>query len=247
MGCRRGLSARSRKPWGRFAPTRVRISPPPPRPYSSTDRVAVSGTVDAGSIPAGGTILREYNRGMRGKYVSRAGVKLEAALRHFGVEVEGRVVLDVGAATGGFTDCLLRQGAVRVHAVETGYGLLAWKLRQDPRVVVWERTNILYQVPIGEKVDLAVVDTSWTRLHLAIPAASRFVKVGGVILALIKPQYEVEKKKLKKGVLGEGRAREVAEEVRRRLMELGFRLTEVVESAIKGEGGNSEFWVRIDL
>jgi len=173
-------------------------------------------------------------------YVSRAGVKLKGALEHFGVEVTNKTCMDVGAATGGFTDCLLQHGAAKVYTVETGYGVLDWKIRKDPRVVVHERANILYEINIPEKIDVAVVDTSWTRLKLSVPATSRFVKFGGVILALIKPQYEIGK-----GVVPEEKLTETVEKVRQVLVDLGFGVSEAVESQITGEGGNREFWVKI--
>lgn len=186
-----------------------------------------------------------YNSVVKRKYVSRAGKKLEAAIEHFEVEVKDKICLDVGAATGGFTDCLLQHGAKKVYAVETGYGILDWKLRNNQQVVVLERTNILYDVPIKEKVDIAVVDTSWTRLKLSVPAASRFIKPSGVILALIKPQYEVEKKYLRNGVVVEEKLIQTVEKVREELGRLGFTVSQPFQSPVVGEGGNREFWVRV--
>ncbi len=236
-----------------------------PGPHSSTERTTGSGPGDGGPITPGGAhpvlpfaflVLFVHGpegsrmptgnigwAGMQSKYVSRAGGKLAAALEHFGVDVKGKICLDVGAATGGFTDCLLQHGARKVYSVETGYGVLDWKLRQDPRVVVLERTNILYAVPISEKVDMAVVDTSWTRLKLSLPAASRFVKPQGVILALVKPQYEATR--TKKGVVLDADVELVVERVRQELKELGFEVSEKMKSLITGEGGNREFWVEI--
>ena len=181
-----------------------------------------------------------------GKYVSRAGEKLEGALVNFKVEVNDKICMDVGASTGGFTDCLLQNGAIKVYAVDTGYGGLDWKLRQDNRVVVKERTNILYEVGIEKEVEIAVVDTSWTRLRLAVPATSRFVISGGIILALIKPQYEAGKEVAReKGVLTEEEGKKTAERTKNELKELGFEVSEIYESPIKGEAGNSEWWVKI--
>ncbi len=182
---------------------------------------------------------------MEKKYVSRAGVKLEGALEHFELDVTGKICMDVGAATGGFTDCLLQHGATRVYTVETGYGILDWKIRKDSRVVVHERANILYEINIPERMDVAVVDTSWTRLKLSVPAASRFIKPDGIILALVKPQYEVEKKDLKKGIVPGEKLMETVEKVRQELSDLGFRVSEAIESPIAGESGNREFWVKI--
>lgn len=134
-------------------------------------------------------------------YVSRGGLKLAAALDHFKLEVSGLVALDVGASTGGFTDCLLQHGAARVYAVDVGYGQLAWRLRQDQRVIVLERTNIrhLPREAIPEEVDLAVVDVSFISLKLVLPRVLLFLRGGGAILALVKPQFEVGRGQVGKG------------------------------------------------
>jgi 23S rRNA (cytidine1920-2'-O)/16S rRNA (cytidine1409-2'-O)-methyltransferase len=180
-------------------------------------------------------------------YVSRAGVKLEHALAEFQVNVEGKICMDVGAATGGFTDCLLQQGAAKVFTIETGYGALDWKLRNDPRVVVKERTNILYELELPEKVDVAVVDTSWTRLKLSVPATSRFTKTDAIILALLKPQYEVAKKDLVKGIVKPEALEGIVKSVRQDLQDLGFVVSEAIDSPITGEAGNKEFWLKVVL
>ena len=184
---------------------------------------------------------------MDGKYISRAGIKLEEALRYYGVEVAGKVCMDVGAATGGFTDCLLQYGAVQVYAVETGYGVLDWKLRNDPRVVVKERSNILYSLDIPRDIDIAVVDTSWTKLKLSVPATSRFVKPNGIILALIKPQYEIEKRLLHGGIVPTEELPRILESVEKQMQDLGFVTTETIDSPITGEAGNKEYWVKLML
>jgi 23S rRNA (cytidine1920-2'-O)/16S rRNA (cytidine1409-2'-O)-methyltransferase len=134
-------------------------------------------------------------------YVSRGGIKLEAALREFAIDVRGLTILDVGASTGGFTDCLLQHGAKKVVAVDVGYGQLAWPLRKDPRVVVLERTNIrhLSALEIEDTIDGAVIDTSFISLRIVVPATLRLLKRGGFILALIKPQFEA-----RKGMVGRG-------------------------------------------
>lgn len=178
-------------------------------------------------------------------YVSRAGIKLEHALREFKIDAKDLICMDVGAATGGFTDCLLKHNAKKVYAIETGYGVLDWRLRNDPRVVVKERTNILYELDIPEKIDLAVVDTSWTRLKLSVPAAWRFMNANGTILALLKPQYEAHKKDLAKGVVREEALPEIIEMVRNTLSALGFKVSEAIDSPIKGTGGNREFWLKL--
>lgn len=127
-------------------------------------------------------------------FVSRAGVKLRHALDAFALDVRGWEAADFGCNAGGFTDCLLQAGAARVRAIDTGYGALAWKLRQDPRVVVMERTNALHAPPPPEGVDLVVVDLAWTRQHHAVPAALRWLRAapGSRIITLVKPHYEVE-------------------------------------------------------
>lgn len=179
------------------------------------------------------------------EYVSRAGVKLERALQVFGIDPKDKVCLDSGAATGGFTDCLLQHGAAKVYAVETGYGTLAWKLRNNAQVVVLERTNILYEVPISEKIDLITLDTSWTRLKLSVPAAAKYLDSKGTILALLKPQYEVNKKDLVKGIVKEEVLLDTVESVRQQLEDLGFVVSKAADSPIKGDGGNREFWLMI--
>ena len=141
-------------------------------------------------------------RGQACPYVSRGGLKLEKALRNFGVDPTGYVCSDSGASTGGFTDCLLQQGAAKVFAIDVGYGQLAWKIRQDPRVVCMERTNIRYVQPedLGEPLDLSVVDVSFISLKIVLPAIARLLKPTGQVLCLIKPQFEAGKEKVgKKG------------------------------------------------
>lgn len=172
---------------------------------------------------------------------------MEEALKYYGLDVHNKVCMDVGAATGGFTDCLLQSGASQVYAVETGYGVLDWKLRNDPRVIVRERSNILYSLDIPRDIDLAVVDTSWTKLKLSVPAASRFVKPNGIILALIKPQYEVDKRLLHGGVVFEEELPKLLEDIKSQLQNLGFNLSEIIDSPITGEAGNKEYWVKLML
>ena len=182
---------------------------------------------------------------MAGVYISRAGVKLEKALEYFGVDVKNKVCMDVGAATGGFTDCLLQHGATQVYTVETGYGVLDWKLRNDPRVVVKERSNILYSLDIPRDIDIAVVDTSWTKLKLSVPATSRFVKPNGIILALIKPQYEIDKKLLRGGIVPEEELPKLLENIKTQMQNLGFETSEIIDSPITGEAGNREYWIKL--
>lgn len=178
-------------------------------------------------------------------YVSRGGVKLEAALREFKVDVRGKVALDIGASTGGFTDCLLRLGAMTVYAVDVGYGQLDWKLRQDRRVVVKERVNARYLRPedIGELVDIVTVDVSFISLTKIIPAAAGLLKPGGTLVSLIKPQFEVGRGEVGRGgvVRDKTKHKEVVDKIVVFLEELNFKVLGVIPSPILGADGNKEF------
>lgn len=178
-------------------------------------------------------------------YVSRGGLKLEQALRNFKVNVKDKIVLDVGSSTGGFVDCLLQNGASKVFALDTAYGELAWKLRNDSKVVVMERTNILHLEGFNEKVDLVTIDAGWTKLGLILPKIKGLLKEGGEIIALVKPHYEAEKRDLVKGILNEEKALEVKDMVKKQIEELGFRVEKEVESPILGGGGNKEYLLLI--
>lgn len=172
-------------------------------------------------------------------FVSRAGDKLEHAMAAFGIDAAGRTGADLGCNVGGFTDCLLKRGATRIYAVDTGYGVLDYKLRKDPRVVTMERTNALH-VELPEKVSLVVIDVAWTRQRLILPAARKLLSDGGEVVTLIKPHYEAPKAWLKQGILLPERVAEVIETVKAEIEGLGFTVRGVVESPIKGTGGNSE-------
>ena len=180
----------------------------------------------------------------RPPFVGRGGLKLDAALDHFGILVAGRVCLDIGASTGGFTDCLLQRGAARVHAVDVGSGQLDWKIRSDPRVVVHEKLNARYLrgEDIGEPVGLAVYDVSFISVTLILPAAMPLLQPGGEMVILVKPQFEVGKGQVGRGgivrepVLQEAACRRVNEAAR----QLGFE-TSIMESPILGAEGNREF------
>lgn len=180
-------------------------------------------------------------------YVSRGGVKLAAALDDFGLPVTGLVAVDVGASTGGFTDCLLQRGVARVYAIDVGYGQLAWKLRTDPRVVVLERTNIRYlgQLPGGELADLAVIDTSFISLTLVLPATLRLLKPSAQIVALIKPQFEAGKEQVGKGgvVRDPTVHRRVIEETAELAGQLGLGVAGLTVSPAPGPAGNVEFLI----
>jgi 23S rRNA (cytidine1920-2'-O)/16S rRNA (cytidine1409-2'-O)-methyltransferase len=181
------------------------------------------------------------------RYVSRGGLKLENALKVIGVTVRQTVCLDVGASTGGFTDCLLQHGAKRVYAVDVGYGQLAWKLRQDPRVVVIERTNIraMKADTIPEPLDLITIDVSFISLKIVVPSVLNLLKNDGRIIALIKPQFEVGRGKVGKG--GVVRDPELHDEVIQSLTEFfiesGLTCGPVFPSALLGPKGNREFMI----
>lgn len=185
-------------------------------------------------------------------YVSRGGLKLEKALRDFGVKPDGFVCSDSGASTGGFTDCLLQQGAKKVFAIDVGYGQLDWKIRSDERVVVMERTNIRYVTPedLGEALDLSVVDVSFISLKIVLPAIKNLLKQGqGQVLCLIKPQFEAGKEKVgKKGVVRDPEThKEVLDNFVALAHELGFRILGLTFSPVKGPEGNIEFLGHLTL
>ncbi len=182
-------------------------------------------------------------------YVSRGALKLENALKHLDMDICNHVCLDVGASTGGFTDCLLQFGASRVYAVDVGYGQLAWKLRQDPRVVSIERTNIRYlsRDMIHDRIDLATIDTSFISLKLVVPAVLGFLSDKARILALIKPQFEVGKGRVGKGgVVKDPRLHdEVIADLSSFFKELELNIQAVIPSPVLGPKGNREFIISL--
>ena len=190
-------------------------------------------------------------RGETCPYVSRGGLKLEKALRDFGVKPEGFVCSDSGASTGGFTDCLLQQGAKKVFAIDVGYGQLDWKIRSDPRVVVMERTNIRYVTPqqLGEPLDLSVIDVSFISLKIVLPAIKALLKADGQVLCLIKPQFEAGREKVgKKGVVREPDThKEVLDGFVSLAKELDFTILGLTFSPVKGPEGNIEFLGHLTL
>ena len=190
-------------------------------------------------------------RGHTLPYVSRGGLKLEKALRDFGVKPEGFVCSDSGASTGGFTDCLLQQGAKKVFAIDVGYGQLDWKIRSDPRVVVMEKTNIRYVTPeqLGEPLDLSVVDVSFISLKIVLPAIQKLLKQTGQVLCLIKPQFEAGRDKVgKKGVVREKSThKEVLDDFVVLADSLGFKILGLTFSPVKGPEGNIEFLGHLSL
>lgn len=183
------------------------------------------------------------------RYVSRGGLKLEKAMAQFGITLDDKVCMDIGASTGGFTDCMLQNGAKKVYAVDVGYGQFAWKLRQDPRVVCMEKTNIRYVTPedIGDALNFASVDVSFISLTKVLGPAKELLKDGGQMVCLIKPQFEAGKDKVgKKGVVRDPAVhKEVIEHVILFAKSIGFGILHLDYSPIKGPEGNIEYLVHI--
>jgi len=185
------------------------------------------------------------------KFVSRGGEKLQAAIENWKLKIENLTCLDVGSSTGGFVDCLLQNGAKKVYALDTSYGELAWKLRNDPKVVVMERTNVLFPdtwkvgfVPkdaFSFQVDLITIDAGWTKLELVLPVVKKFLKPDGMIIALLKPHYEANRKDLIKGVLPPEIAEHVKEKVLLEIRNLKFEILKEMDSPILGGAGNREY------
>ena len=180
-------------------------------------------------------------------YVSRGGLKLDAALKQFNIDVNGKTAMDIGSSTGGFTDCLLQHGVVRVYCVDVGYGQLAWKLRQDERVVLIERTNIRYlqRERIPENVDIVTIDVSFISLTKVVPKALEFLKEDGGIIALIKPQFEVGKGEVDKGgiVRKEEKRLQAVESIRQGLEALSLATQGIMQSPVTGGKGNIEYLI----
>ena len=183
------------------------------------------------------------------RYVGRGGLKLEGALRHLGVSVEGLIALDIGASTGGFTDCLLQHGAKKVYAIDVGHGQLAWKIRTDPRVVVREKLNarFLGRTDVPELVALCVIDVSFISLTLILPNAFESVTPNGMILALIKPQFELEASDVGRGgiVRDPELHLKAQEKIRQFVLNAGHEIVGIVPSEITGTDGNQEFFACI--
>lgn len=174
-------------------------------------------------------------------FVSRAGEKLDLAIKEFSVDVKDKTCADFGSSVGGFVDCLLQHGAKKVYSVDTAYGQLAWKLRQDQRVIVMEKTNAMH-VELYEKMDIITNDTSWTRQKNILPNILANLKEDGEIITLIKPHYEAHKKLLHKGKLEEAIAEQVAKQVLEEIQSMGLKILGFVKSPIIGsKGGNVEF------
>ena len=178
------------------------------------------------------------------KYVSRAGLKLEAALRELQVEVEGRICLDLGASTGGFTDCLLRHGARKVYAFDVGRGQLHWKLQRDPRVILQDNVNVRYldTSMVEDSVDLAAVDLSFISLRLVLPLLKPFF---AQVLALVKPQFEARREEVEPGglITSPGKQKEIVQRVKTFALSEGFSVEGKVASPVTGQKGNQEYFL----
>lgn len=197
---------------------------------------------------AGQVVKKEDKIEFRGNempYVSRGGYKLEKAIKKFEINLKGKVCMDIGASTGGFTDCMLQNGAQKVFSIDVGYGQFAWKLRIDPRVVCMERTNIRYvtQEDLGELCDMASIDVSFISLTKVLPTVKNLLKEQGEVLALIKPQFEAGRDKVgKKGVVREKETHvEVIENIVKFSVKEGFSIINIEYSPIKGPEGNIEY------
>lgn len=181
-------------------------------------------------------------------YVSRGGLKLQEVLESFKIDLKGKTAMDVGASTGGFTDCMLQRGVKRVYAVDVGYGQLHWRLRKDPRVVVMEKTNIrhLERNRVPEEIDIATIDLSFISLTKVLPKVKEFLRPGAEVLALVKPQFEVGREEVEKGgvVRSEAKRLKALEKVCSCLKALGFRIIGTKECTVKGQKkGNVEYFV----
>lgn len=217
---------------------------------SKAQALILAGDVLAGGVKctkAGEQFSEDTEIEIRGgcPYVSRGGLKLEKALREFGVNPSGYICTDSGASTGGFTDCLLQNGAKKVYAIDVGYGQLAWKIRNDPRVVVMERTNVRYLThdDVPDAIDLAVVDVSFISLHTVLPVIKNLLASDGQIVCLIKPQFEAGKGSVgKKGVVRDEKVHlAVLEHFTELVIELSMTLQHLTFSPVKGPEGNIEF------
>jgi len=220
-------------------------------------RESAQRAIMAGEVRAGGHVITKSSDliaidaevlvAKRSRYVGRGALKLEGALDYFDIGVRDKVVMDIGASTGGFTDCLLQRGAVKVYAVDVGHGQLAWKIRNDPRVVVREKVNarFLSREHIPEMVDLCVIDVSFISLSLILPRAFELITPDGVILALIKPQFELQRKDVGRG--GIVRDPALHEKAQQKIVKFAeasnYCVAGLVPSIITGADGNQEFFI----
>ncbi|MCI0469579.1 MAG: TlyA family RNA methyltransferase [Nitrospirae bacterium] len=190
-------------------------------------------------------------RGADIPYVSRGGLKLEAAIKHFGIPLRDRIAMDIGSSTGGFTDCMLQHGAKKVYCIDVGYGQLSWRLRQDERVVPIERTNIRYleREKIPDEINIAAIDVSFISLLKVLPRVLEFISQKGEIIALIKPQFEAGKGEVDRGgvIKDERKRSEIVEHVRRGIETLGetfgVEIIGIMQSPVAGQKGNVEYFI----
>lgn len=221
------------------------------RERAKTTIMAGQVLVDGRKIDKAGSMVKVTAEirllGNQLQYVSRGGLKLEKAIKTFGVSLEGKVTADIGASTGGFTDCMLQNGAVKVFAIDVGYGQLAWSLRQDSRVINMERTNVRNVKPedIGELLDMASIDVAFISLGKVLPAVTAMLKSDGEIVALIKPQFEAGKEKVgKKGVVRDPAVhQEVIFKVLQEARQMELSPVALTYSPVKGPEGNIEYLV----
>jgi len=219
-------------------------------------RTKVQAFIMSGSVFVNGEVARKAGMLVDEKdvvemkdvnpYVSRGGIKLESALNALKIDVTGYVCLDIGSSTGGFTDCMLQKGAVKVYAVDVGTGQLHYKLRKDPRVVSIENVNFRYfdLALLKDKIDFATIDVSFISLDKILPMAYKCVKNAGFVLAMIKPQFELEPSEIKKGVVRDETLRQKAiNKIKIFALDLGFKIVSEVDSCLKGPKGNLEHFV----
>ena len=223
----------------------------PSRSKAAAMIMAGEVSIDAKVVDKPGTFVRvDANISLKPKprYVSRGGLKLEAALSAFGADPAGKVCADIGSSTGGFTDCLLQHGAAKVYAIDVGSGILDYRLRIDSRVKLMENTNARYLESLGEAVDIAVIDVSFISLRLIFPAVSRLVKPAADVVALVKPQFEAGRSEVGKGGIVRDSAvhRRVLHATAAAAQSLQFSPADVMRSPITGAKGNVEFfmWLR---
>jgi len=228
----------------------------------ASSRQKAKGLIMAGSVWVGGRKVTKAGREFPidvevevkesplQKYVSRGGLKLETAIKEFELSVQGKVCLDVGASKGGFTDCLLKNGARRVYALDVGYGQLDWKLRNDPRVVNIEKTNIRYfsGKEIKSPIDLATIDVSFISLDKVLPKVKELVGKKGEIVSLIKPQFEAGREKVQRGgVVKDSKVhQEVIDKIKLLARDLGLEVKGLITSPIKGPAGNIEYFIYLE-
>src|SRR5438552_2063182 len=179
-------------------------------------------------------------------FVSRAGQKLQHALAIFGIDVSKQICADLGCSTGGFNDCLLQHGAAKAYAIDTGYGVLDWKLRNAPRVIVMERTNAMH-VTLPQPIGIVTIDVAWTKQRHILPSAARIIAPGGAVISLIKPHYEADAKLLRRGVLPEEAVQSVMKSVESEIRASGFEIVQTTPSSIRGAKGNLEVLAHLVL